>query len=760
MGDTDDDNKPSNWSEHKSPDGRTYFYNTVTKASAWEKPDVLKSTAESLLSKCPWKEFKSDAGKIYFHNHETKESVWTIPKELQDIKDQIEIESKAPVAIAPPAAAPISAPPIGGGLGIKLSSMAGLGAGATNIASSESEEREKASAMEAAMAATLKAMAGESKKDNKPDIIPLPRPMVFRDKREAMEALKDLLREKNVPSSANWESALKMINKDPRWETLSKLNEKKQAFNAYKIQKQKEEKEESRLQAIKNKEDLEAYLMSAVTMNSNTKYYRCEEIFAELPLWRSVSDVERRDIYSDVVHNLGKKEKEDAKTLRKRNQTRLADILDQMTKIDYRTTWEQAQQMLLDNTSFADDDELLAMDKEDALVCFEDHIRELEKEEEVEKDKEKKRTKRLQRKNRDAMNSVLDELHEQGKLTSMSLWVELYPVISQDPRFHALLGQPGSTPLDLFKFYVEDLKARFHDEKKIIKEILKEKDFDMEPITSFEEFATIVCEDKRSASLDAGNVKLTYNALLEKAESREKERVKEEVKKFKKLEGDCRTVMTESGVDDHTEWRDVKEKLLEKPAYQVVSEEQAEKMFRDYQRDLSETCNHNHGKKKNKKAKKKKRASSSSSESEQEAEKRKSRKKSKRESDSQSESDSDSDRKRRKKKKSKKTRTRSVTPRSESRSPISSEPEETYTRKKKKRGTPSLSPSPARRPASPMRSVSPQRRRGGKDSPSPPPKRKDRTRSNTDESIEEGELSEDELERKRMQLLKQLQEDD
>ena len=50
-------------------------------------------------------------------------------------------------------------------------------------------------------------------------------------------------------------------------------------------------------------------------------------------------------------------------------------------------------------------------------------------------------------------------------------------------RFNALLGQPGSTPLDLFKFYVEELKARFHDEKKIIKEILKEKDFEMDAAT-------------------------------------------------------------------------------------------------------------------------------------------------------------------------------------------------------------------------------------------------------------------------------------
>lgn len=104
----------------------------------------------------------------------------------------------------------------------------------------------------------------------------------------------------------------------------------------------------------------------------------------------------------------------------------------------------------------------------------------------------------------------------------MSTWMELYPAVSTDVRFANMLGQPGkaarlpfsglascpaglsapmllgpvldptprpweaaacqaplppspagSTPLDLFKFYVEELKARFHDEKKIIKDILK-----------------------------------------------------------------------------------------------------------------------------------------------------------------------------------------------------------------------------------------------------------------------------------------------
>lgn len=34
------------WSEHKAPDGRTYYYNSITKQSHWEKPEILKSAAE------------------------------------------------------------------------------------------------------------------------------------------------------------------------------------------------------------------------------------------------------------------------------------------------------------------------------------------------------------------------------------------------------------------------------------------------------------------------------------------------------------------------------------------------------------------------------------------------------------------------------------------------------------------------------------------------------------------------------------------
>lgn len=90
------------------------------------------------------------------------------------------------------------------------------------------------------------------------------------------------------------------------------------------------------------------------------------------------------------------------------------------------------------------------MDKEDALIVFEEHIRVLEKEELDEREREKKRTKRQCRKNRDQFLELLNSLHEEGKLTSMSLWVELYPIISADIRFSAMLGNIASRKRKIF----------------------------------------------------------------------------------------------------------------------------------------------------------------------------------------------------------------------------------------------------------------------------------------------------------------------
>lgn len=115
---------------------------------------------------------------------------------------------------------------------------------------------------------------------------------------------------------------MRLIQNDVRYEAFNKLNEKKQAFNAYKVQRAKEEKvsglvfllgpgvvcwgglvdvilavirytlcsspsasvsqEEQRLRAKKAKEDLEHFLLNNERMSSTIKYYRCHEMFQHL----------------------------------------------------------------------------------------------------------------------------------------------------------------------------------------------------------------------------------------------------------------------------------------------------------------------------------------------------------------------------------------------------------------------------------------------------------------------------------------------
>ncbi|XP_054714571.1 pre-mRNA-processing factor 40 homolog B-like isoform X2 [Uloborus diversus] len=622
--------KKSNWTEHKAPDGRTYFYNHVTKQSSWEKPDELKSQSELLLSACPWKEYKSETGRTYYHNIQTKESRWTIPKELEELKSLVSSkdENESPVKSASPSttSTTTSSPNVNA-----QANSSGSPAIASPLAESQNVANIQLPSMAGPPASTGGSAANEAvgtpsdqgEGDDRTDVddeVDASKPVAFKDKKETIEAFKDLLKEKNVPSNATWEQALKLIVNDPRYGTLKKLNEKKQAFNAYKTQKGKEEKEEQRLKAKKAKEELEVFLQNCDKMHSSIRYRKALEIFGDLEVWRAVPDRERKELYEDVVFFVAKREKEEAKALRKRNMKVLSNVLDSMTSVTYRTTWQEAQQLLLDNPQFSEDAELLNMDKDDALIVFEEHIRQLEQEEEEEKEREKKRIQRQQRKNREAFVRLLNQLHEAGKLTSMSLWVELYPTISADVRFSNMLTQPGSTPLDLFKFYVEELKARFHDEKKIIKELLKEKGFTVEVNTSFEEFATIVSEDKRSATLDAGNVKLTYNSLLEKAEAREKERLKEEARKQRRLENAFRSMLKNAvpSVDSSVEWSQVRKQFEnEAPFENITVESERVRLFKEYQQTLEEACSHHHSKSKkhSKKNKKQKRRSRSHSRS-------------------------------------------------------------------------------------------------------------------------------------------------
>ncbi|XP_049995952.1 pre-mRNA-processing factor 40 homolog A isoform X7 [Alexandromys fortis] len=792
----------SMWTEHKSPDGRTYYYNTETKQSTWEKPDDLKTPAEQLLSKCPWKEYKSDSGKPYYYNSQTKESRWAKPKELEDLEAMIKAEesskqeecttsSIAPVptteipttmstmAAAEAAAAVVAAAAAAANASTSTTPTNTVGSvpvapepevtsivatvvdneNSVTIANEEQAQIANTTAIQD-LSGDMSSSAGEepSKQETVTDFTPkkeeeesqpAKKTYTWNTKEEAKQAFKELLKEKRVPSNASWEQAMKMIINDPRYSALAKLSEKKQAFNAYKVQTEKEEKEEARSKYKEAKESFQRFLETHEKMTSTTRYKKAEQMFGEMEVWNAISERDRLEIYEDVLFFLSKKEKEQAKQLRKRNWEALKNILDNMANVTYSTTWSEAQQYLMDNPTFAEDEELQNMDKEDALICFEEHIRALEKEEEEEKQKTLLRERRRQRKNRESFQIFLDELHEHGQLHSMSSWMELYPTISSDIRFTNMLGQPvfslGSTALDLFKFYVEDLKARYHDEKKIIKDILKDKGFVVEVNTTFEDFVAIISSTKRSTTLDAGNIKLAFNSLLEKAEAREREREKEEARKMKRKESAFKSMLKQAAppIELDAVWEDIRERFVKEPAFEDITlESERKRIFKDFMHVLEHECQHHHSKnkkhsKKSKKHHRKRSRSRSGSESDDDdSHSKKKRQRSESHSASEHSSSAESERSYKKSKKHKK--------KSKKRRHKSDSPESDTEREKDKKDKDRESEKDRSRQRSESKHKSP-KKKTGKDS------------GNWDTSG--SELSEGELEKRRRTLLEQLDDD-
>uniref|UniRef100_A0A8B9F0R1 Pre-mRNA-processing factor 40 homolog A n=1 Tax=Amazona collaria TaxID=241587 RepID=A0A8B9F0R1_9PSIT len=775
--------KSSTWTEHKSPDGRTYYYNTETKQSTWEKPDDLKTPAEQLLSKCPWKEYKSDSGKPYYYNSQTKESRWAKPKELEDLEAMIKAEEnstkteESTPAISTPAAATEVTTTTATTAAETAAAVATTTAASAAAAAPEAETAAASSGVEGESAGTAtaeeqgqatstpavqeqsaesaantddsikqEASADSALKKEDDDAQPVKKTYTWNTKEEAKQAFKELLKEKRVPSNASWEQAMKMIINDPRYSALAKLSEKKQAFNAYKVQTEKEEKEEARSKYKEAKESFQRFLENHEKMTSTTRYKKAEQMFGEMEVWNAISERDRLEIYEDVLFFLSKKEKEQAKQLRKRNWEALKNILDNMANVTYCTTWSEAQQYLMDNPTFAEDEELQNMDKEDALICFEEHIRALEKEEEEEKQKSLLRERRRQRKNRESFQLFLDELHEHGQLHSMSSWMELYPTISSDIRFTNMLGQPGSTALDLFKFYVEDLKARYHDEKKIIKDILKDKGFVVEVNTSFEDFVTVISSTKRATTLDAGNIKLAFNSLLEKAEAREREREKEEARKMKRKESAFKSMLKQAAppIELDAVWEDIRDRFVKEPAFEDITlESERKRIFKDFIHVLEHECQHHHSKnkkhsKKSKKHHRKRSRSRSGSETEDDdSHSKKKRQRSESRSVSERSSSAESERSYKKSKKHKK--------KSKKRRHKSDSPESDIEREKDKKERERESEKDRVRQRSESKHKSPTKKRPGKDS------------GNWDTSG--SELSEGELEKQRRTLLEQLDED-
>ncbi|CAK4072986.1 unnamed protein product [Aphanomyces euteiches] len=88
------------WTEHKTLDGRSYYYNKQTKESVWERPDdfVKPPPTETTTDNAHWEErLDKKTLRLYYYNRVTKQSQWTHPTGVPIIsyvsRDRLDLEA-------------------------------------------------------------------------------------------------------------------------------------------------------------------------------------------------------------------------------------------------------------------------------------------------------------------------------------------------------------------------------------------------------------------------------------------------------------------------------------------------------------------------------------------------------------------------------------------------------------------------------------------------------------------------------------------
>uniref|UniRef100_A0A6Q2X4D8 Transcription elongation regulator 1 n=1 Tax=Esox lucius TaxID=8010 RepID=A0A6Q2X4D8_ESOLU len=311
------------WSEYKTAEGKTYYYNNRTLESTWDKPLELREKGTSLASPTPvqykvkeeemteeekaaqkakpvatnpipgtpWCIVWTGDERVFYYNPTTRLSMWDRPEELVGRAD---VDKN------------IQEPPHKRGLEDATRKLEDLEAATEEALEEEpvkakkrkkEEVKEADSEKEAAMEAELKAARERA-------IVPLENRMTqFRD-------IVMLLWP--VSAFSTWEKELHKIVFDPRYLLLNP-KERKQVFDQYVKTRAEEERKEKKNKLMQSKEEFRK-MMEDAKLTARTTFSEFASKHAKDTRFKAIEKMKDREvIFIEFMTALKKKEKEDSK---------------------------------------------------------------------------------------------------------------------------------------------------------------------------------------------------------------------------------------------------------------------------------------------------------------------------------------------------------------------------------------------------------------------------------------------------------------
>uniref|UniRef100_A0A8C8CFA0 Transcription elongation regulator 1 n=1 Tax=Oncorhynchus tshawytscha TaxID=74940 RepID=A0A8C8CFA0_ONCTS len=314
------------WSEYKTADGKTYYYNNRTLESTWDKPQELREKVSSPVEReaekvkeeemteeektaqkakpvatnpipgTPWCIVWTGDERVFYYNPTTRLSMWDRPDELVGRAD---VDKN------------IQEPPHKRGLEdatkkLGTNTKEELEAAAEEALEDEpvkAKKRKKEEVMKEADSEKEAAMEAELKAARERAIVPL---------ESRMTQFRDMLLKRGVSAFSTWEKELHKIVFDPRYLLLNP-KERKQVFDQYVKTRAEEERKEKKNKLMQSKDEFRK-MMEDAKLTARTTFSEFASKHAKDQRFKAIEKMKDREaIFIEFMTSLKKKEKEDSK---------------------------------------------------------------------------------------------------------------------------------------------------------------------------------------------------------------------------------------------------------------------------------------------------------------------------------------------------------------------------------------------------------------------------------------------------------------
>ncbi|XP_059155432.1 transcription elongation regulator 1-like isoform X2 [Physella acuta] len=377
------------WSEHKNTDGKSYYHNSRTQESVWEKPQVLKdweakleqlqnsgSQVQSQVQQRAPEVIKVDAGDSSDESEKDEE------EEKKEKPEEMTEEQKAAEKSRPVSSTPVPGTPwcvvwTGDGRCFFYNPSQRLSVW------EKPEDLQNRPDVDKLLSSKPDAKAAEKKKEEKveeeepPAKKKKPEPEPKEEKKEGglpkqidvgkeaaieaevqaarqraivpleirMKQFRDMLAEKEVSAFSTWEKELHKIVFDQRYLLLTS-RERKQVFEQY-VKERAEEERREKHRRIKEKKEAFKQLMEESKLHGKSSFSDFASKYGKDERFKGIDKMrERESMFLDFVSDLRKREKEEKSVLKEKLKSDFIKLLKETSGIERNSRWSEIKKKI------------------------------------------------------------------------------------------------------------------------------------------------------------------------------------------------------------------------------------------------------------------------------------------------------------------------------------------------------------------------------------------------------------------------------